>query len=310
MFDRIVLITKLTPLEELIERFNSRAQAKFYIEHSGASFTEYEQAHDAYHASADRIRKLLPQDVKMHCIERSFVPNYLFGGNDLVATLGPDGLVINVAKYLNNQPILAVNPDTKRVDGIMVPFSVETAHAEINRILEGDFTVDEITMAKATLNDGQELYGVNDLFIGPRSHISLRCTVHFDGKSEDQCSSGIIVTTGAGSTAWFRAIIAGARGVVKAFDNIPAFAERPHRFDWGADHLYFSVREPFESSTSHANIVFGRITPDRPLEVVSQMPQNGVIFSDGIEKDFLEFNSGRTAAIAVAEKKARLIRNE
>jgi hypothetical protein len=37
------------------------------------------------------------------------------------------------------------------------------------------------------------------------------------------------------------------------------------------------------------------------------MPENGVIFSDGIESDFLEFNSGTEVVIAVAERQGRLI---
>jgi len=37
------------------------------------------------------------------------------------------------------------------------------------------------------------------------------------------------------------------------------------------------------------------------------MPKNGVIFSDGIEEDYVQFNSGTIARIGVAEKKANLI---
>ena len=38
MIEKIVLVTRKTRLEGLIERFNTRAQAKFYIEHSGGDF--------------------------------------------------------------------------------------------------------------------------------------------------------------------------------------------------------------------------------------------------------------------------------
>jgi hypothetical protein len=37
------------------------------------------------------------------------------------------------------------------------------------------------------------------------------------------------------------------------------------------------------------------------------MPENGVIFSDGIEADYLEFNSGTQAVVGVADKKGRLV---
>ena len=41
-------------------------------------------------------------------------------------------------------------------------------------------------------------------------------------------------------------------------------------------------------------------TAREPLRLRSQMAENGVIFSDRIEADFLEFNSGAEAQIAVA----------
>ncbi|WP_283815061.1 MULTISPECIES: hypothetical protein [unclassified Bradyrhizobium] len=39
----------------------------------------------------------------------------------------------------------------------------------------------------------------------------------------------------------------------------------------------------------------------------SLMPENGVIFSDGIEADRLDFNSGTEAQITVAEREGRLV---
>lgn len=78
-------------------------------------------------------------------------------------------------------------------------------------------------------------------------------------------------------------------------------------FEWSSDYLYFSVREPFPSKTTGASLVFGTITRGEPLQVLSQMPENGVIFSDGIEADFLSFNSGVMARIQVAEEKGRLV---
>ena len=80
-----------------------------------------------------------------------------------------------------------------------------------------------------------------------------------------------------------------------------------YRFPWDADYLWFSVREPFISRTSAAGIVCGRVDAGRTLEVTSHMPQGGVIFSDGIEADFLAFNSGATAQVSLAERKVHLI---
>lgn len=76
---------------------------------------------------------------------------------------------------------------------------------------------------------------------------------------------------------------------------------------WGADYLQFTVREPFPSRTTGVSIVFGHVSAREPLQITSYMPENGVIFSDGVESDFLEFRSGVAAEISIAEKKGQLV---
>ncbi len=83
--------------------------------------------------------------------------------------------------------------------------------------------------------------------------------------------------------------------------------EQEGNLEWNVEYLYFSVREPFPSRTSQAELVFGKITKGCPLKILSQMPENGVIFSDGFESDFVHFNSVLEAKITVAEKKGHLV---
>jgi hypothetical protein len=164
-------------------------------------------------------------------------------------------------------------------------------------------------MARVDLNDGQMLLAVNDLFVGQRTHVSARYRLIHNGREEDQSSSGIIISTGAGATGWYRSVVTGAAGIVASItgeEQVRAVRDR-YRFDWEARYLVFSVREPFVSKTSGAEIVHGRIEADASLEIVSQMPQNGVIFSDGIEEDRLDFNSGTIARISLADRTLRLV---
>ncbi|HEX8236368.1 MAG TPA: hypothetical protein VF600_10455 [Abditibacteriaceae bacterium] len=315
--EKFVVVTRQTALEELVERFNTREQARFYIEHMGASFSEYEAAHDTYHASLNALKAALPDTVRQQFIERAFLPNFTFGPNDCVVTLGPDGLVVNTAKYLSGQPLIAFNPDPQRIDGVLLPFHIFNAPRVLASVVRRNYAVKKVSMAKAQLNDGQVLHAVNDFFIGQRTHVSARYALRLQGAhgevSEHQSSSGIIVSTGAGSTGWLRSILTGAAGVVQAQEDLSAQAQSAEptsdmgRFDWEADYLVFSVREPFPSKTSAARTVFGRIEGGDTLEVVSQMPQNGVIFSDGVEADYLEFNSGTIANVGLSEKKLHLV---
>jgi NAD kinase len=304
--DKIVLVTRKTVLEELVERFNTRSQAKFLLERRGESFADIEAAHATYHSALATVRASVPRGVRLQVIERGFVPNFLFGPRDLVVTLGPDGLVVNTAKYLRDQPLLAFNPDPKRMDGVLIPFRAEQAAKSLLPAIDGALKIKHITMATAQLDDGQSLYAVNDLFIGQKTHISARYRLTYRKRQENQSSSGIIVSTGAGSTGWFRSVLAGASGVAAGFGAAGKFRDN-YRFDPTADQLRFSVREPFVSRISKADLVFGTINAAEKLEVASHMPHNGVIFSDGVESDFLNFDTGRVAKIGVADRKVHLL---
>ena len=79
------------------------------------------------------------------------------------------------------------------------------------------------------------------------------------------------------------------------------------RLDWEDPRLLFVVREPFVSRHSQANIVAGILQARQSLELESLMPSGGVIFSDGIEADYLQFNSGSMATIRAAEETAQLV---
>lgn len=309
LFGRIVVVTKRTPLQELLERFVVEAQAKFYLEHMGLSFEEYKRTHVAYEQGLWALRASLPSSPRHLVVERALLPTFAFDERDLLITLGGNGLVVNTAKYLDGQPIVAVNPDPERHESVLVPFRVEGVNGRIQSVLRGEAQLRQVTMAQATLNDGQTMIGFNDLFIGQRTHVSARYRIEFDGRAEDQSSSGVIVSTGAGSTGWIRSIVAGSLGVTRAIcPRLPSDAlQAESRFDWEADWLVFAVREPFPSKTSGARIVFGRVDRGHTLRIVSRMPEGGVIFSDGVEQDSISFNSGAIAEVGVSGRKANLV---
>lgn len=305
MYEKIVVITRKTRLEELIDRFNTRAQARFYIESSGGNFLEYESEHDTYIRALDAVRKNIGFcGLKSHFIDRSYLPTYLFIQSDLIVALGQDGLVANTAKYVGEQPILGVNPDPLRYDGILVPLELHDLRHQIELTMNGSCTISPVTLAEAALNDGQKLLAFNDLYIGVKSHTSARYKINFGTKSETQSSSGIIVSTGAGSTGWMSSIFNMVRSINCAFGSQETVEPR---MAWHAESLMFVVREPFSSKHSKANIVFGNIENKLHLIVESQIPEGGTIFSDGVESDFLQFNSGTTATIGIANKKAHLV---
>ncbi|MGJ5196229.1 MULTISPECIES: sugar kinase [unclassified Bradyrhizobium] len=303
---KVVLVVRRTRLEELITRFLTADQARFYVEHLGADFSDYEREHAAYQAARLTSVQTLERWGRYQIVDRGFLPNFIFGPADIVAALGPDGLVANTMKYLDGQPLLGLNPDAARHDGVLLPFAPADLASLLPEVAADRRAAKTVTMARASLADGQVLHAVNDLFIGARTHVSARYEIATREHQERQSSSGLIVATGLGSTAWFKSIVTGALAIAGNFGS-PTTGGDYTALPWDARSLRFAVREPFPSKTSQTSLVCGGLNGAETLRLRSLMPENGVIFSDGIEADHLDFNAGTEAVIGIAERQGRLI---
>lgn len=302
---KVVLVTRRTRLEELVARYHTLAQARFYIEHLGADFSDYVREHEVYLEARRTTLASLENRGRHQVIERGFLPNFVFGDSDIVVALGQDGLVANTMKYLDGQPLVGVNPEPARFDGVLLPFQPTDLARILHEVEKDRRQAQSVTMAEAVLSDGQRLLGVNDLFIGPRTHTSARYEIELGDCKERQSSSGIIVSTGLGSSAWMRSIVTGSLAIAGAYGS--EVGDAYQSWDWDERILQFAVREPFPSRTSQTSMVFGRVGANEKLTLRSLMPENGVIFSDGIEADYLGFSSGMVASIGVAERVGKLV---
>jgi len=119
---KIILVTRRTRADELLMRFNNMMQATFYVEKMGGSIDEYVEESNVYKdvvaAALDQLQSL----ARVQQIDREYVANFIFGEDDIVVAIGQDGLVANILKYLDHQPLIAVNPDPARYDGVLLPF--------------------------------------------------------------------------------------------------------------------------------------------------------------------------------------------
>jgi NAD kinase len=278
-----------------------------------ADFDEYQEEDLTYQETLALLKRdLADLGFPLKFVDRGFLPNFQLGQCVAVIVVGQDGLVANTAKYVarvadesgKSLPIVAVNPDPKRYDGILLPFRVRQARRALQRTLDRQARIREVTLAEANLNDGQQLLAFNDFFLGVASHVSARYTLRIGGRAEVQSSSGMIVATGAGSTGWISSIFNMVEGFARSMGGKPC---PPLRLPWEDRRLIWAVREPFRSKHSSAELVGGLLEPGERLVVESLMPSGGVIFSDGIEADYLEFASGTIATLSVSEHRARLV---
>lgn len=298
-----IIVKNKTRLELLIERFNTKAQAKFYIERLGGNFYDYEIENEIFQNSLQSLQLQLSKIIKNKIVERNFVSSFIFSENQLIIVIGQDGLVANTAKYSKNIPIIAVNPDKERYDGVLLPFDTNNFIGGVENVITKQYKSKTMRFAEAKLNDGQRILAFNDLFIGASTHISAKYKISFNNNIEEQSSSGLIVSTAAGSTGWLSSIFNMSYGITNMFEkNL-----KPKRPKLKDNELLFAVREPFQSIRTQIGITAGVIKTQNSLMIESLMPTSGVIFSDGIEADFLRFNSGSIATIGLAKETAKLV---
>ena len=302
--NKVVLIKRRTRYEELKRRYNTVEQARFYIEHLGADFTDYEREDKVYNAVLEQVRSYVRPVARLQEIDREYIPNMIFGEKDIVIAVGQDGLVANVMKYLDGQPLIGVNPDPERWDGVLLPFEAGDMERILPGVIDEKFSAKDVTMGKVTSKDGQVLYAVNDFFVGVENHTSAKYHINYRNRIENQSSSGIIISTGFGMTGWHKSVMAEFKGMAMAFG---LGAIREPQYDWSDRNLTFQVREPYPSRFTQADIVYGQIKEKENLILTSDMSEKGVVFSDGILDDAIEFNAGMQITVGVAERRGRLV---
>jgi hypothetical protein len=290
------VVTRATEYDLLLRRHATHAQAAFFLETRGQRITDVLDCHRHFYSVKGAVLDAVPSQWRRSLIDRKDLDRFVFEPRDIVVALGQDGLVANMAKYLDGQVVVGINPDPSAYDGILVPHPPEIAERLIRAANAERVRIEERTMVEVALDDGQRLLALNEIFVGHRGHQSARYRIRLRDAEERQSSSGIIVATGTGSTGWARSI-----SRERASDTeLPAPTE---------PSLAFFVREAFPSVASGTSITEGRLAKGECLKVYSELNDGGVVFGDGIEDDYLGFGWGIMASIRVAQTRLRLVRN-
>ncbi len=289
---RVVIVRRETDLDRVRATYSSLASARFVLERRGLTIERVEAAHKDFAEVLRRVRAAVPPDWRQAVLPRSEVERFVFGPDDIVVAVGQDGLVANVAKYLDGQTVVGVDPAPGSNAGVLVRFRAEQLEAALIAAHERKLTIEPRIMAEATLDGGETLLALNEIFIGHRTHQSARYTIRAGDQAERQSSSGLIVSTGTGLTGWASSIL---RATGRQLDIAPT---RPE--------LGYLVREAWPGPGVGTSLVAGLVGQKKPLVVTSEMDDGGTVFADGIESDHLAFAWGRSIAVRPAARRLNL----
>jgi len=290
---RAVVVTRASDYEALVAVHGTREQARFFLETRGIDIAPLEESHALLAEALRVVLAAIPPEWRRARVDRTDLDRFLFDPHDVVVSVGQDGLVANVAKYLDGQPVVGVNPDPSR-SGLLAVVPPKSAGEVVRLAAAGKADVEARTMVEARLDDGQSILSLNEVFVGHATHQSARYTISVDGSVERQSSSGLIVATGTGATGW-------AASIARERRNAPALPAP------GDPELAWFVREAWPSPATGTGLTVGILGPEARVEVVSEMQSDGVVFGDGIESDSLAFGWGRRVTLRRAGQHLALV---
>lgn len=293
---RVVLVHRRTELQELLRRHSTRGQAAFFLQTRGRNIEDVAERHREVQSAIATVTSAIPADWRHGLVERADLPRFLFAPDDIVVAVGQDGLVANIAKYLDGQIVIGIDPEPARNPGVLVPHPPQAAAALLAAAARPHASVhaEQHVMVEAVTDDQQQLTGLNEIYIGQASHQTARYTLTLpEGPAERQASSGLIVSTGTGATGWCRSAWLERKSTLV----LPAPTER--RLTW-------FVREAWPSPSTGTALTEGDLASGQSLTVTAESDQL-VLFGDGIETDATPLTWGQSASIHLASQRLRLL---
>ncbi len=253
---KVLLVTKRTLLE-ISESMHASEPLKRLLD-AGDPLVEQEgPAHARTMAARAVVRRALDA-AGLQVVEAGRTGRFPRNRFDLVVVTGGDGTVLDVSRFLRDTPVVAVNPSPETSTGNFCATTADGFGRLLQRILDHDIQPLELTRLTVSVNGRRfPQPALNDaLLANVVPSATSRYIIEVDGFREQQKSSGVWVSTAAGSTG----AIFSAGGLSRPLDE---------------KALQFLVREPCAGRRDSYSLRRGMLG-ETGISFVSRMIRGGV----------------------------------
>jgi len=236
----------------------------------------------------DETRSIISEyDLKCVFLKRDELNKERVEGYDLILSIGGDGTILRVSHFVNNTAVLGVNSNIKTSEGTLCYATRYDLKEKLARIIDGKFGIKKLTKARVFfINAGRNYDALNEIYVGSaRPYHTSRYILKFGRLTEEQKSSGIIIATGAGSTAWYGSVV-------------------KESFNPEMKELRFVVREPYRGKLVKFSLTKGKLKAAQKLYIKSKM-LNAVVAGDSMVE--MPFSDEEEIEVSISPESLMLI---
>lgn len=311
--DRIKIIVKVSDVER--EMQNKKLTFKELL----AMYKKQDLETGKCLFSAHRQQKLaLKEILKFFRKEQVLTSEQLIAAPDslkhasAVIALGGDDHLRLVSHFIKNDvPILGINSDPQHSFGWLLGFWYTELKSLVKSLESANYRFEPWTRLQATV-DGQTLSPAIDLFLGEtfRKRMSRHILSKKDVANKElflgrQKGSGLLVTTGAGSTGWFNSE---AWPLYPKGTRFPSDANYCRFFNTGISKSNGGASRGRSNDLKLPKNWEGLVHPGEQLVIRSLNRGNGIVTTDSFEE--YSFMRGATAIVTVAPNPLWVIQKE
>jgi NAD kinase len=210
---------------------------------------------------------------------------------DVVVVVGGDGTFLKAAHNVEKTPVLHISSDYTKNEGFFARATNKDMKRKIGLLVSGKYKTMPLMRLDALINGKKIPFSaLNEVYVGTqKAYHTAKYVLVVGKKREEQKSSGVLISTPCGSTAWIKS--SGGR-----------------KLSIKDKRIQYVVREPYTGRLTRPKMIRGIVSGSGNVKVVSEIwnDQKGVVVIDSSTKEF-SFNKGSALVVNVSKQPLNLI---